>query len=85
MVKVPNRVLGLSDGTGLLNGQLPALTLRAVGAVVCTAAAHKELGLCGNSHVRFMCAGGHVLKLVRVFSIQRIDTLGESCVCMRAC
>ena len=78
-------MLGLSDGTGLLNGQLPALTLRAVGAVVCTAAAHKELRLHGNSHVRFMCAGGHVLKLVRVFSIQRIYTLWESSVCTRVC
>ena len=82
-MEVPNRVLCLSNGTGLLNGQLPTLTLRAVSAVVCTAAAYKELWLRGNSHVRFMCAGGHVLKLVRVFSIQRIDTLEKSSVCTR--
>lgn len=80
MVEVPDRVLGLSNGTGLLNGQLPALTLRAVGAVVCTAAGHKELWLCGDAHVGLMCATGHVLKLVGVFSIKQIHTLRKRCV-----
>ena len=65
------------DNFALLDGQLPALTARAVGTVVRTAAADKELGIRGDVDVRLVSTLGDVVKWVRAKGAMGIDALGR--------
>lgn len=73
-MEIPHWMLGLPNGTGLLDRQLPALTLWTVGAVVCAAAAHQKFWLHANHNIGLTGTYGCVLKVIWVFIIQEIHT-----------
>ena len=65
------------DHRALLDGQLPTLTARAIGTVVCTAATDKKLRIGGDMDVRLMGTIRDVLKGVRAKGTMGVEALEE--------